>query len=134
MAYKKQNFYTNQMLKAEHLNNIEDGIIANEAAIAEKQPKGDYLTEHQKIKTINGQSLIGEGNIKIQATRSRVCSLKDGEYDVLAINHRGYSKEAPEKHNNSAIVGYRFTFKRNDGTKMKAGDITSVTISRKIAG
>lgn len=96
MAYKKQNFYTNQMLKAEHLNNIEDGIIANEAAIAEKQPKGDYLTEHQKIKTINGQSLIGEGNIKIQATRSRVCSLKDGEYDVLAINHRGYSKEAPE--------------------------------------
>lgn len=29
------------------------------------QPKGEYLTEHQKIKTINGQSLIGEGDISI---------------------------------------------------------------------
>lgn len=38
----------------------------------------------------------------------------------------------PAKHNNSAIVGYRLTFKRNDGTKMQDGDITSVTISRKL--
>jgi hypothetical protein len=38
MAYKKQNFYTNQTLKAEHLNNIEDGIVANEDALNEKQP------------------------------------------------------------------------------------------------
>lgn len=29
------------------------------------QPKGEYLTEHQKLKTINGISLIGEGNIDI---------------------------------------------------------------------
>ena len=139
MAYKKQNFYTNQTLKAEHLNNIEAGIVANEAAIAEKQPlgnyateefvtskiseasinggdsnvdlsiyatktevadgyqpKGEYLTEHQPIKTINGQSLVGNGDIEIQRARSRICPLKDGEHDVLAINHRGYSKEAPE--------------------------------------
>lgn len=69
MSYKKQYFYTNQTLKAEHLNNIEDGIITNETAIAEKQPKGNYLTEeaarnayqpkgnyltqHQSLKTIN---------------------------------------------------------------------------------
>lgn len=98
MAYKKQNFYTNQILKAEHLNNIEDGIIANETAIAEKQPKGDYLTEHQKIKTINGQSLVGTGNISITGSTSdtSVSPLKDGEYNVLAVNHRGYSLEAPE--------------------------------------
>lgn len=44
----------------------------------------------------------------------------------------GVEVTPPEKHNNSAIVGYRFTFKRNDGTKMQDGDITSVTISRKI--
>ena len=29
------------------------------------QPKGNYLTEHQPIKTINGESLVGEGNIVI---------------------------------------------------------------------
>ena len=88
MAYQKQHFYTNQTLKAEHLNNIEDGIVANEAAIADKQPKGEYLTEHQKIKTINGQSLVGEGDIEIKAARSRICPLKDGEHDILAVNHR----------------------------------------------
>lgn len=60
------------------------------------QPKGDYLTEHQTLKTINGQNLVGEGNIEIKAAHSRTCPLKDGEHDILAVNHRGYSKEAPE--------------------------------------
>ena len=30
------------------------------------QPKGEYLTEHQKLKTINGVSLVGNGNIEIE--------------------------------------------------------------------
>ena len=34
MAYSKQNFTKGQVLTAEHLNNIENGIIANENAIA----------------------------------------------------------------------------------------------------
>ena len=29
------------------------------------QQKGNYLTEHQKLKTINGQSIVGEGDIPI---------------------------------------------------------------------
>lgn len=29
------------------------------------QEKGNYLTEHQKLKSINGQSIVGEGNIEI---------------------------------------------------------------------
>lgn len=65
MGYVKQNFVPGHVLKAEEVNKIEQGIVDNEAAIAEKQPKGDYLTEHQKIKTINGVSLVGEGNIEI---------------------------------------------------------------------
>lgn len=98
MGYNKQNFTKGQILTANHLNNIEAGIVANEAAIAEKQPKGSYLTEHQKIKTINGQSLVGTGNISITGGTSgaSVSPLKDGEYNVLAVNHRGYSLEAPE--------------------------------------
>lgn len=67
MSYNKLGFTSGQILKAEHLNNIENGIVANETAIAEKQPKGNYLTEHQKIKTINGQSLVGEGDISVAA-------------------------------------------------------------------
>lgn len=97
MGYNKQNFTSGQTLTANHLNNIEDGIAANEKELENKQPKGAYLTEHQKIKTINGQSLVGEGNIEIQSSQhSRICPLKDGDHDILAINHRGYSKEAPE--------------------------------------
>lgn len=37
MSYTKQNFTTGQTLTAEHLNNIEAGIIANEVAIKSKQ-------------------------------------------------------------------------------------------------
>jgi len=32
---------------------------------AKYQPKGNYLTQHQSLKTINGQSLVGTGNITI---------------------------------------------------------------------
>lgn len=57
MSYTRQRFYTNQTLKAEHLNNIEDGIIANETAINE---------------------------------------LRTYDFNVRAVNHRGYCTEAPE--------------------------------------
>lgn len=63
MAYTKQTFIdkvTN--LKAEHLNHIEDGIVANETAIGKKQ---DALVSGTNIKTINGQSILGEGDIEI---------------------------------------------------------------------
>lgn len=93
MGYNKQNFTNGQTLTANHLNTIEDGIVANETAIAEKQPKGNYLTEHQKLKTINGQSIIGEGNVEISGGTS---SSVNYDLNVKAINHRGYSKGAPE--------------------------------------
>ena len=32
------------------------------------QPKGEYLTEYQKLKTINGVSLVGEGDITISGS------------------------------------------------------------------
>lgn len=34
------------------------------------QPAGNYLTEHQHLKTINGQSLVGTGNITIEGGSS----------------------------------------------------------------
>lgn len=130
MSYTKQNFSAGQTLKAEHLNNIEDGIIeieknmqpkgeyatedyvsqeiakaqlggddsnvdlsayATKEDLKDYQPKGNYLTnipdeyvtdeeldnkgyltEHQKIKTINGVPLVGEGNIDISGGETNV--------------------------------------------------------------
>ena len=66
MSYTKQNFKSKATLYASQLNAMDNQIAANETAIEGKQPKGNYLTEHQKIKTINGQSLVGTGNIVIE--------------------------------------------------------------------
>lgn len=66
MAYEKQNFVSGQKLTAAHMNHIEEGIANTEKELEEGyQPKGSYLTEHQPLKTINGVSLVGEGNIEI---------------------------------------------------------------------
>ena len=43
---------------------------AQEWADNNYQPKGDYLTEYQPLKTINGQSLVGYGNIVIEGGSS----------------------------------------------------------------
>jgi len=61
MAYEKQNFTTGDVLEAKHLDNIENGIIANEKAIAEKQPKGDYATESVVDQKIAQAQLGGNG-------------------------------------------------------------------------
>ena len=80
MAYTKQNFNSGDVLKASQLNAMDAQIAANEIALDGKQPKGDYLTEHQDIshlatkeeiptiptfKTINGETLVGEGDIDL---------------------------------------------------------------------
>ena len=53
------------------IDDIKETLEAHENAIEGKQPKGNYLTEHQKIKTINGESLVGEGNIEISSEAPR---------------------------------------------------------------
>ena len=50
-------------------NGVDLSSYATKAEVAEGyQPKGNYLTEHQKLKTINGVSLVGEGNIEISGS------------------------------------------------------------------
>ena len=80
MSYERQNFVDWELddngkvtkegttISATHLQHIEDGIVANEKELENKQPKGNYLAEHQKLKTINGQSLVGDGNIEISGS------------------------------------------------------------------
>lgn len=65
MAYNKTNFREGDILTANHMNNIENGIIAIEDVLDDKQ---DKLYNGVNLKTINGISLLGPGNIDIQGT------------------------------------------------------------------
>lgn len=90
MSYTKQNFNAGDVLKAAQLNAMDEQIFANEIALGGKQEKGDYPTISQMENAIR-QAQLGES----QAITSK-SPLKDSEYNVLAVNHRGYSKDAPE--------------------------------------
>lgn len=84
----------------EYLTSIPEEYVTDN----ELNSKG-YLTEHQPLKTINGESLVGTGNIAIEggsspdltnyytrgevdnlvAERARIVSLTQAEYDALDI-------------------------------------------------
>lgn len=57
MSYTKQNFIKGQILKADHLNAMETGIEANDAAVA-------ALSE-EMVKSINGLKPDANGNITL---------------------------------------------------------------------
>ena len=63
MAYTKQTFSDYQVLTADNMNYIEDGIETAHQGLEEKQ---DTLVSGTNIKTINGVSLLGEGNIIVE--------------------------------------------------------------------
>lgn len=78
MSYTKHNFNSGDVLMASQLNEMEDQIALNETAIAGKQDAisdletirsnaNSALQAHQPLKTINGESLAGEGDIAISA-------------------------------------------------------------------
>ena len=60
MAYQKQTFTAGQTLTAAHMNHIEGGL---ETLDVNKQEK---LVSGTSIKTVNGQSLLGSGNIVVE--------------------------------------------------------------------
>lgn len=66
MAYQKQTFTAGQTLTAAHMNHIESGI---ETLDVNKQEK---LVSGSSIKTLNGQSLLGGGNISVETNKTVV--------------------------------------------------------------
>lgn len=89
MGYTKQNFADGQTLKAEHLIKMEEGIInaeksggsgtvdsalngtstnpvQNKVVKSALDKKQDTLVSGTNIKTVNGQSLLGSGNIAVE--------------------------------------------------------------------
>ena len=102
MSYTKQNFKSGEVLMASQLNAMDEQIAANEIAIENKQskgdylttsaassmyqPKGTYLTKHQSIKTLNGQSLVGVGNIVIDSNDDSNAYLIPNPVDLSTYN------------------------------------------------
>ena len=67
MSYTKTTWATGDVITAEKLNNAEDGIAANDTALAGKQAT---LVSGTNIKTINNESILGSGNIAISGGSS----------------------------------------------------------------
>lgn len=79
-------------------------------ALKEKQPKGNYLTEAQ-LKTINGQSLVGEGNIEISGTSQSGKTSFDEFLDNIDVD---YAYDSATGANYTVIRVYK---NKLDGTK-----------------
>jgi hypothetical protein len=75
MPYEKQNFVNGEVLTAEQLNHMEDGI----AKAMESGGVSDYndLENKPEFKTINGQEIVGEGNIEVTGGASSWNDLTD---------------------------------------------------------
>lgn len=59
--------------------------------------KQDILVSGENIKTINGESILGSGDISIESGESTgSASAINYDLNIKAVNHRGYSKGAPE--------------------------------------
>lgn len=58
-----------------------DGLLYVQDASLRFQQKGEYLTEHQQLKTINNESIIGSGNITISGG-SAISNLSELTNDV----------------------------------------------------
>lgn len=95
MTYTKLGFSQGQVLTAEAMNHIETGIDEAHKATEKKQ---DKLVSGTNLKTINGKSLLGSGDIHIEGGSggSSVSQAINYDLNVKAINHRGYSAESPE--------------------------------------
>lgn len=71
MQYEKQIFEPNQTLTAEELNLMDNQIYENGIAIESvKASKQDKLVSGTNIKTINGESILGSGDIIIEGSNS----------------------------------------------------------------
>jgi len=64
--------------------------LTSQSAQQTYQPKGNYITEHQTLKTINGQSIVGTGNITVQGGK-HLDVVADFKADVYMIPCYGQS-------------------------------------------
>lgn len=104
MSYIKQNFEDGQVLTAAHLNYIEEN-------------KQDLLMSGENIKTINGQSILGSGDIKIEGGSSTAPSVRVDIKYILQNGEWGASNKKWYEHKvcNYFKIKAPFTLKVADG-------------------
>ena len=71
MAYKKQNFKDGNKLSALMLNNIEDGIVSLEKALAKQKVKKIILFKDNE-NIVGGELVLGKGSIPIEFVTQEV--------------------------------------------------------------
>ena len=64
-----------------------------------------YLTEHQQLKTINGESIVGEGNITIEGGSSSVAGVESIDVGGVYLNGKLSFSTGTESSDNSWRVG-----------------------------
>ena len=99
MAYTKQTFTDYQVLTADNMNFIEDGIEQAHLGLDEKQ---NTLVSGTNIKTINGVSILGEGDLEIQNQSEPVMGYAS---EYIQISEEGVtSVTIPESVKNYSII------------------------------
>ena len=114
MAYKKQNFEDGQLLTAEELNHIEDGIVENEKN-ASKALRYDYqnLSETQKSQARTNIGAVGQGDLEDATNVALEKAKASGAFDGAD----GENGKTPYIHN-----GYWFIDEVNTGVKAQGID------------
>ena len=119
MAYTKQTFTAGQTLKASDLNTMSQGIV----------DKQDKLVSGTNIKTINGQSLLGSGDVEIDG----FSTVQYTQISGLVYAEGDEEHEAPESPENpeqpEQPTGVRNLFDKN--TMVVDGELFALAGSQK---
>ena len=123
------NYYTKQRVDSD-IKSVRDSIPTRTSQI---ENDSNFLTEHQKLKTINNESIIGEGNITI------ISSSGDGEevydvkycdvYDVSWFTSASSANISKEKWTEfiNAIIDHKLCYDQNGFWQVYVGSITNIT-------
>lgn len=123
------NYYTKQRVDSD-IKSVRDSIPTRTSQI---ENDSNFLTEHQKLKTINNESIIGEGNITI------ISSSGDGEevydvkycdvYDVSWFTSASSANISKEKWTEfiNAIIDHKLCYDQNGFWQVYVGSIPNIT-------
>ena len=123
------NYYTKQRVDS-NIKSVRDSIPTRTSQI---ENDSNFLTEHQKLKTINNESIIGEGNITI------ISSSGDGEevydvkycdvYDVSWFTSASSANISKEKWTEfiNAIIDHKLCYDQNGFWQVYVGSIPNIT-------
>ena len=123
------NYYTKQRVDSD-IKSVRDSIPTRTSQI---ENDSNFLTEHQKLKTINNESIIGDGNITI------ISSSGDGEevydvkycdvYDVSWFTSASSANISKEKWTEfiNAIIDHKLCYDHNGFWQVYVGSIPNIT-------